>query len=237
MTPSTPPPASRDRGFTLVELLIVIVILGVLATVTVFAVRGITDKGTASATAADKQNLQKAEENYMAQFARYGTEAELVTAGFLRSESSIHDITLASGDYTIAAAGSVAAPTATGGTAITFGGVSALAFGPPAGTPFVIIGGATAGAQWNAAVAGNATTNGKRMIFIDTAVITSMAIADALHDASIPFARVWSSADDVPNFSGANSMSYAMEISNGSNQTYTKINDGSGKTVSWAFNY
>ena len=35
----------QDKGFTLVELLIVIVILGILATVTVFAVRGITDKG------------------------------------------------------------------------------------------------------------------------------------------------------------------------------------------------
>ncbi len=34
-----------DRGFTLVELLIVIVILGILATVTVFAVRGITNQG------------------------------------------------------------------------------------------------------------------------------------------------------------------------------------------------
>ncbi len=32
----------QDKGFTLVELLIVIVILGILATVTVFAVRGIT---------------------------------------------------------------------------------------------------------------------------------------------------------------------------------------------------
>ncbi|MEI7619701.1 MAG: type II secretion system protein, partial [Actinomycetota bacterium] len=30
----------KDKGFTLVELLIVIVILGILATVTVFAVRG-----------------------------------------------------------------------------------------------------------------------------------------------------------------------------------------------------
>jgi prepilin-type N-terminal cleavage/methylation domain-containing protein len=36
----------QDKGFTLVELLIVIVILGILATVTVFAVRGITDQGT-----------------------------------------------------------------------------------------------------------------------------------------------------------------------------------------------
>jgi prepilin-type N-terminal cleavage/methylation domain-containing protein len=34
----------QDKGFTLVELLIVIVILGILATVTVFAVRGITDQ-------------------------------------------------------------------------------------------------------------------------------------------------------------------------------------------------
>ncbi|MTA14881.1 MAG: prepilin-type N-terminal cleavage/methylation domain-containing protein, partial [Actinobacteria bacterium] len=39
----------KDTGFTLVELLIVIVILGILATVTVFAVRGITDQGQTSA--------------------------------------------------------------------------------------------------------------------------------------------------------------------------------------------
>ena len=35
----------HDGGFTLVELLVVIVVLGVLAAVTVFAVRGITDRG------------------------------------------------------------------------------------------------------------------------------------------------------------------------------------------------
>ena len=42
----------KDKGFTLVELLIVIVILGILATIVVFAVRGITDKGQKSACAA-----------------------------------------------------------------------------------------------------------------------------------------------------------------------------------------
>jgi prepilin-type N-terminal cleavage/methylation domain-containing protein len=237
VTPSTPPRV-RDRGFTLVELLIVIVILGVLATVTVFAVRGITDKGKASAAAADQRILEKAEENHMAKYGHYGTEAELVTAGLLRSQSTNFDIVLASGNYTLTAAGSVAAPNATAGTPVTFGGVSALAFGPVGGQPFIIIGGATAGAQWDAAVAASTSTNTKRMIFVDTSQITSTAIADAVHDASIAYGRVWSTPDDVANFSGANSMSYYMEISNGlPAQTYSKINDGSGRNVLWGFAY
>ena len=57
----------RDRGFTLIELLIVIVILGVLATVTVFAVRGISDRGKTSACDADKKTLETAIESYFAQ--------------------------------------------------------------------------------------------------------------------------------------------------------------------------
>ena len=54
----------QDKGFTLVELLIVIVILGILATVTVFAVRGITDQGKASTCKADSKTLQTAYEAY-----------------------------------------------------------------------------------------------------------------------------------------------------------------------------
>ena len=57
----------QDKGFTLVELLIVIVILGILATVTVFAVRGITDQGQTSACNADKKTIQTAVEAYYAQ--------------------------------------------------------------------------------------------------------------------------------------------------------------------------
>jgi prepilin-type N-terminal cleavage/methylation domain-containing protein len=56
----------RDKGFTLVELLIVIVILGILATVTVFAVRGITDKGQTSACNTDQKTLQTASEAFFA---------------------------------------------------------------------------------------------------------------------------------------------------------------------------
>ncbi len=58
----------QDKGFTLVELLIVIVILGILATVTVFAVRGITDQGQESACNADKKTMQTAVEAYFAQW-------------------------------------------------------------------------------------------------------------------------------------------------------------------------
>ncbi len=56
------------KGFTLVELPIVIVILGILATVTVFAVRGITDQGQDSACAADEKTLAVAAESYFANF-------------------------------------------------------------------------------------------------------------------------------------------------------------------------
>jgi general secretion pathway protein G len=56
----------QDKGFTLVELLIVIVILGILATVTVFAVRGITDKGQENACDVEGRTLSTAIEAYYA---------------------------------------------------------------------------------------------------------------------------------------------------------------------------
>jgi prepilin-type N-terminal cleavage/methylation domain-containing protein len=73
-----------DKGFTLVELLIVIVILGILATVTVFAVRGITDKGQTNACATDKVTLQTAVETY---FAQYGG-SQISTAIFTASAAT-----------------------------------------------------------------------------------------------------------------------------------------------------
>ena len=83
----------QDKGFTLVELLIVIVILGILATVTVFAVRGITDQGQDSACAADEKTIQTAVEAW---YAQNGTETDVTEAdlvpNYMVSQSTNYDI-------------------------------------------------------------------------------------------------------------------------------------------------
>ncbi|MGQ0742761.1 MAG: ABC transporter substrate-binding protein [Acidimicrobiales bacterium] len=97
--------SSRDRlrhhigprphgGFTLIELLVVIVILGVITAIVVFSVSGTGDKGADAARRTDADILRTAEESHFATKGEYAAEADLVRAGFLSEESSIHDIEL-----------------------------------------------------------------------------------------------------------------------------------------------
>lgn len=93
---------SADRGFSLVEMLIVIVVLGILATVTVLAVRGTSDNAENQACQAELKNLNTMVE---AHFVRTGErtiaptgatddrfEITLVDAQIMRSVSENYDI-------------------------------------------------------------------------------------------------------------------------------------------------
>ena len=96
----------QDRGFTLVELLIVIVILGILGTVVVFAVQGVSGNADSAANDSDERALINAQESYRTQNGAYTTEAQLVASGFLRTESELHDIALnGDGSYDVVTTG------------------------------------------------------------------------------------------------------------------------------------
>jgi prepilin-type N-terminal cleavage/methylation domain-containing protein len=76
----------NQDGFTLVELLIVIVILGILAAIVVFAVNGITDRGVTSACKTDMVTAQTASDAYYAQNGGWAASIPaLVAAGLLRT--------------------------------------------------------------------------------------------------------------------------------------------------------
>ena len=94
--------AGDDDGFTLVEMLIVIVVLGILATVVVVSVRGITNRGEDATCDADIHSLSNAAEAY---FAKHGgvsippdgvdadaVERTLANDGLLREPSELYDL-------------------------------------------------------------------------------------------------------------------------------------------------
>jgi len=63
-----------EGGFTLVELIVVIAILGILAAIVVFAVGGITNKGQTEADKTTCSVLQTAEEAYFAKNSSYALD-------------------------------------------------------------------------------------------------------------------------------------------------------------------
>jgi general secretion pathway protein G len=77
-----------EGGFTLIELLIVIVILGVLAGIVVFSVRGITDRGDASACKANQKTAEVAVEAYYAKNGSNPTDLGDLVPDYLKSDPS-----------------------------------------------------------------------------------------------------------------------------------------------------
>ena len=105
---------SDESGFTLVELLVVIVILGILAAVVVFSVAGVSDKGKTSACKSDIKSVEAASEAYYAKNSKYPAAISDLTAS---PDKFLHSVP-SSSDYTIALDSTTGDVTAThGGTA------------------------------------------------------------------------------------------------------------------------
>lgn len=71
---------AKESGFTLVELLLVVAILGVLAGVVVFSVAGIQDDSRKSSCKTEASTVRSAEEAYYVKNKSYATAAQLTTA-------------------------------------------------------------------------------------------------------------------------------------------------------------
>ena len=199
-----------ERGFTLVEMLIVVVLLGVLAVIAVFAVRGITDRGQENAEATDLRTLQTGIEAYRLEHDVHPSEDDLVTAGLLREPSDLYDIRLGSDDsYEIVnvrtgvtVAGEIIAtppgeddddeetPPAENyngwhGASTTNAGLHAVRYGDGVQVEEQI-GGATMRSDWNEMVSDGAPTpNGRTYVLIDVDQITTAEIARAVASATV----------------------------------------------------
>lgn len=92
----------RDRGYTLIEILLVVVVLGILATVVVLSVGGVRGRAEETACSSDRRQLATAVEAYFVEFSTDavpdaggpdGYEQTLLTDGLLGSVSTLHDVT------------------------------------------------------------------------------------------------------------------------------------------------
>jgi prepilin-type N-terminal cleavage/methylation domain-containing protein len=70
---------TKDRGFTLVELLIVIVVIAILAAISIVAYNGITNRGKSVKAQATASNILKKVEAYNAELGSYPTTFATLT--------------------------------------------------------------------------------------------------------------------------------------------------------------
>lgn len=90
-------PASRNQGFTLVELLIVVVIIGLLAAIGIPKFAATKDKAHMASMRGDLRNLATAQESYWSEFQVY-YNGSVPNATLLYNPSPSIVITIAAGD-------------------------------------------------------------------------------------------------------------------------------------------
>jgi len=96
----------RKNGFTLIELIVVIAILGILAVVIVPKFAGFTKTAQHNSVLADAKTVQKAVATYYAQYGSLPDAADL-TPSYLSGAAAAHVLTLnTGGTVTLAVSGS-----------------------------------------------------------------------------------------------------------------------------------
>lgn len=75
------PSSVRSPGFTIVELLIVIVLIGILAAISIVAYNGIQDRVRLTSIKTDVSNFGRTVEAYKAEYGRYPTGGSWINSG------------------------------------------------------------------------------------------------------------------------------------------------------------
>ncbi len=235
----------KDNGFTLAELLIVIVILGILATVTVFAVRGVTNRANEVACDVELDQLAKAEEVHLVQRGTYADEADLITAGTLSQPSTLYDATGDISSFSITASagstcsgsisdtGTPATPPAMTGTPVNFHGASAYRFptGGSGNDEIIVIGRDAAQADWVATTdAGVTTTRRVHFINIDDldAATLNNVVSNAQNNGLTDIAIYL--GDDTTDLTGTSASTYdfLLPLASADANTTLRTMSGSG---------
>ena len=92
-----------EKGFTIVELLIVVVIIGILAAIVIVAYNGVTNRAKSSKSASTEVSLQKKLEAYNAENGNYPATYNLLTGA-----ASTTSYFIAPSTYTLLGSGTLA---------------------------------------------------------------------------------------------------------------------------------
>jgi len=84
----------KDAGFTLVELMVVVIIIGILAGFAVMRQRGLTSRARVAAAAADARALREAEAAFHADSGRYADLPTLTRGGYAPQPSRGNELTV-----------------------------------------------------------------------------------------------------------------------------------------------